>query len=513
MWNKFKVHTLLQNCESKQPSINAYLGARYSRSADSIIDIANEIIKSGTDAAERLEKIFSGYGHKSVGDMADLFVCIENIPMYTAMKIFYINSVVSGQERSTRYQDFRNPEFIKIPREVCDNNEVSREYERIILKQMKDYRELLSITKGALEKYFRINSESSQEVSSLKARSFDVARYLLPYGLNTSSAYLMSARNWSDMISYLCSSDSVVDNSLADFLLNLLGESSLEARGYVREADGLIRHTDSNSCRKSSTEEVVKYLKQEMSTEQLSNLPESELEGIKVSYSPDCMEALISHYEALINPLGSKNEFEFSELDQEEIGEIIFEKHDQHNTMGNIGQSGAVKIEGFATLGTLKDLNRHRSMERFIPIFHDQIDMDQELDRRNDQCFYLCDYLDIPSLSKLRKEYESRLIDTYERIKEWRRMAKETLSKEVCDEFTKYLLPHGHSTRYIFYGSFDDLQYVINLRTKNGGHIAYRRLSYEWLRNLSYIDPIWRPLLRKIIEPKIDDKHQFVDRS
>jgi len=61
-WNKFKVHTLLQNPTQKQPSINAYLGARYSRSCDSITDIASEIMESGTDAAEKLEKIFSGYG-------------------------------------------------------------------------------------------------------------------------------------------------------------------------------------------------------------------------------------------------------------------------------------------------------------------------------------------------------------------------------------------------------------------------------------------------------------------
>lgn len=513
IWNKFKVHTLLQNCESKQPSINAYLGARYSRSSDSIVDIASEILKTNTDAAERLEKIFSGYGHKSVGDMADLFLCLEDIPMFTAMKIFYINSVISGQERSTRYQNFQSPEFIKIPNEVCTDREITKGYERIILKQMQDYRELLKPTKDALEKHFRINNESTQEVSALKARAFDVARYLLPFGLNTSSAYLMSARNWSDMISYLCSSDSVVENSLSTLLLNLLGESNLEARGYIREADGLIRHTDANGCRKSSTKNILEYMRRGISTEQSKNIPECEEEAIKVSYSPDCMEALISHYEALINPLGSKEEFEFSETDQEEIGEIIFENHDHHNTLGNIGQSGAVKIEGFASLGTLKDMNRHRSLERFMPIFHDEIDMDQELDRRNDQCFYLCNYLNIPSLSRLRKSYEEKLTDTYERIREWRKMAKEVLSKEVCDEYTKYLLPHAHATRYIFYGSFDDLQYISNLRTRNGGHIAYRRLTYEWLRNLSYLDPIWRPLLRKIIEPRIDDKHQFVDRS
>ena len=87
------------------------------------------------------------------------------------------------------------------------------------------------------------------------------------------------------------------------------------------------------------------------------------------------------------------------------------------------------------------------------------------------------------------------------------------MSIEVVDEFTKYLLPHAHATRYIFYGSFDDLQYVVNLRTRNGGHIAYRVLTYDWLRKLSVQDSIWRGLLKKIIVPKIDDKHQFIDRS
>lgn len=512
-WNKFNVHTLLQNCETKQPSINAYLGARYSRSSDSIVDIATEIIENNTDPSQRLEQIFQGYGHKSVGDMADLFVCIENIPMYTAMKIFYNNSVISGQERSTRYQNFQNPEFVKIPKEICEDHTVRKEYERIMLKQMKDYRDLLKTTKDSLGKYFRINEDSIQETSALKARAFDIARYLLPYGLNTSSAYLMSARNWSENISFMYSSDSVVDNEIADMLKNLLGESDLDARGYTREADGLIRHTSANSSRKKSTEEILKYISRQTTKEQRTDLPECESEEIKISYAPDGMEALVSHYEYLLNPLGSVEELEFSEVDQEELGEILFDNHDHHNLLGNMGQSGAIKIEGFATLGTLKDLNRHRSLERYIPILHDEIDMGQELDRRNDQCFFLCNYLDIPSLSKLKKEYSKRLEETYERIKEWRVIAQDYISPEVMDEYTKYLLPHAHATKYIFYGSFDDLQYIINLRTRNGGHIAYRILTYEWLRNLSFLDPIWRPLLRKIIEPKFDDKHQFVDRS
>ena len=512
-WNTFKVHTLLQNCKQKQPSINAYLGARYSRSADSIVDIAKEIIDNNTDASQRLETIFHGYGHKSVGDMADLFLCIENIPMYTAMRIFYLNCVISGQERSTRYQNFKEPQYIKIPKDVCSDENIRREYDSIILKQMDDYSRLLTKTKDALKEYFNLNEDIKEENAVLQARSFDVARYLLPYGLQTSMAAVMSARNWSELISYFNASDSVVENEIGKLLYNLLGESKIEINGYIREADGLIRHTDANCCRRNSTKDILEYISQNVSPQKEYESMGCECDSCSVTFNTNAIENLITNYELLLNPLGSTNEYEFDQEDTKEIGEKIFENHNQYNLMGNIGQSGAIKIEGMATLGTLKDLNRHRSLERYIPLLHDQIDIDNELDRDNKECFFLCNYLEINKLDNLRKEYEKSLSETYERIKKWRKVSSQFMSDEVSKEYTKYLLPHAHSTRYIFYGSFDDLQYTINLRSRRGGHIAYRSLVYRWLELLNNAESIWYPLLSSIEKPDPKSREQFLDRS
>lgn len=512
-WNKFRIHTLLQNPNQKQPSINAYLGARYSRSADSILEIAAEIMKNNTDASERLEKIFSGYGHKSVGDMADIFVCIENIPLYSAMRIFYLASVVAGQERSTRFQNFESPEFVHIPEEVCQDKELIKEYEEIILKQMDDYHDLLEPTRVALENHFEIDMENAQEKSALQARAFDTARYLLPLGIQTSAGYLMSARSWSEMISLLCASDSPSEKGIANLLLNLLGESDLKADGYIKEADNLIRHTDANCCRKTSTNEVLNYLKTKLSRKQIEKIPESSIEAIDITSGVDGIEALVSNYELLLNPLGSREEFEFEDEDQKRIGEIIFRNHNHHNLLGNIGQSGSIRLTGFADLGVLKDLNRHRSMERYIPWLHEEVDLDQELDRPNEQCVYLCSYLDIPELSDLKEEYMEKLSETYDMIRSWYRKAKEAMEPRVAKEYAKYLFPYAHCTKYVLCGSFDDLQYVVNLRTRNGGHIAYRTLTYGWLRALAQKDVIWVPLLEKIQEPQFDDRFQFVDRS
>lgn len=98
-------------------------------------------------------------------------------------------------------------------------------------------------------------------------------------------------------------------------------------------------------------------------------------------------------------------------------------------------------------------------------------------------------------------------------IKNWRKVSKNFLAEEISAEYTKYLLPHAHATRYNFYGSFDDLQYTINLRVRRGGHIAYRVLVYKWLEELVAKDNIWKSLLRNIEKPEPKSKEQFIDRS
>ena len=515
--NGIGVLTLLQNVNQKQPSINAYLGARYSRSADSVKTIAQEIMQKGIDASSRLESIFSGYGHKSVGDMAELFVCIENVPMILAMRAFYLNPTLAGQERSTRFQNFKQPNFVDMPEGI--NEELVSEYYSILNSYLVKYEELLEKITDAYASYYNIDVEDKQQLSALNARVFDTVRYLIPLGMRTSLGFIMSARNWSEYISRLLGSRYSQENRLGTLLLDILSKSdTLMELGYIPEADGLIRHTDANTTRYETTKEMREYLKGKIPEKILDNnaeytgIPDNDL---KVDENDDPVYELLCNYLLSINPnikLGDHLDKYFDDENiLKDIGQILSNRHNHHNQIGNIAQTGAYSITGYADHGILKDLNRHRSFERFVPLWEDSTDLEIELKRDNP--YSLCNYLYIDEFKELKQYFTSFLDDTYLRIKDWNMRATREVGIDFSNEYTKYLLPHAHSTRYRYFASIDDLLYTINLRIRPGGHIAYRSLVKSWANHLAKESIFFKGLFSNLSRVDPNSSKEFLDRG
>jgi thymidylate synthase ThyX len=508
------VHSLLQNTGKKQPSITAYLGARYSRSADSILDIAAEAYEQGVDAADRLERIFTGYGHKSVGDMADLFICIENIPLLLGKKLFNQIPVLAGQERSTRYQNYSKPDYISLPAGPEIPEKIRQGYEAIIKKAYRDYTELLAETKRELGTSFKISPEDKALQKVLEARSFDTARYLIPQGACTSLGILTSARSWSDTISFFRASPALLDRELAELLFELLkGPESLVKEGYVPEADNLIRHSEANYSSYESTEAVLQLISKWQLKLPRRKITSSALTSFAVTETNSAMQSLLRNYLLIRDPLSADREVNLTPRLWQDFGKVIFGKHNHFNQLRTLGQQGAIAIEGMADLGVLKDLNRHRSLERVVPLFNELTSIDAELDRPDSKMYFLCDYLFLPGLESLRIKYQNRLGATYALIRKWLQDTKGKIPAELRNEYAKYLLPYAHATAYRFYGSVDDLQYTVHLRTRNGGHIGYRGLTYAWAQKLAKLNPFWKGVLNNV--PKVDpaSREQFLDRS
>ena len=87
-----------------EPEVQAYAMAKYSRSALSMKESLREINEQ--KAEKFLNTFYFQYGHRSIADLAHIAFAIEKLSMIAAM-ILVDEQRWDGQERSTRYQDFR----------------------------------------------------------------------------------------------------------------------------------------------------------------------------------------------------------------------------------------------------------------------------------------------------------------------------------------------------------------------------------------------------------------------
>src|SRR5437667_12060614 len=87
-----------------EPEVQAYAMAKYSRSALSMKESLSEINEQ--KAEKFLNTFYFQYGHRSIADLAHIAFAIEKLSMIAAI-ILVDEQRWDGQERSTRYQDFR----------------------------------------------------------------------------------------------------------------------------------------------------------------------------------------------------------------------------------------------------------------------------------------------------------------------------------------------------------------------------------------------------------------------
>src|SRR5256885_5598221 len=87
-----------------EPEIQAYAMAKYSRSALSMKESLKEI--SQQKAEKFLNTFYFQYGHRSIADLAHIALAIEKLSILAAI-VIADEQRWDGQERSTRYQDFR----------------------------------------------------------------------------------------------------------------------------------------------------------------------------------------------------------------------------------------------------------------------------------------------------------------------------------------------------------------------------------------------------------------------
>ena len=91
-----------------EPEVQAYAMAKYSRSALSMKESLREI--NSQKAEKFLNTFYFQYGHRSIADLAHIAIAVEKLSLLAAIALVD-EQRWDGQERSTRYQDFKRGGF------------------------------------------------------------------------------------------------------------------------------------------------------------------------------------------------------------------------------------------------------------------------------------------------------------------------------------------------------------------------------------------------------------------
>src|SRR5215831_13130922 len=157
----------------------AYALARYSRSPDSIRQ-SIEWVRTH-NAQSFLESFYFQYGHASIADLGHVVVCFEGMSELAATEI-EDEQLWDGQARSSRYQDFSKSGFVTPPEFDAAQADTYREAATALLDGYNEvHAGVLNYLAEKLPRPEAMKPEAYER--NLRARAFDVARYLLCFGI------------------------------------------------------------------------------------------------------------------------------------------------------------------------------------------------------------------------------------------------------------------------------------------------------------------------------------------
>jgi thymidylate synthase ThyX len=498
------------------PEIQAYALAKYSRSAQRLRESIDEL---STQRAEQfLNTFYFQYGHRSIADLAHIALAIENISMLAA---FYVvdEPLWDGQERSSRYQDFRKSGFY-IPPALAEGSPEREEYTRALDYLLERYEffsaELLSVLTQVQTRPPEMSPGDYKR--TLRARAFDVARYFLPLATRTSVGQVTSARVLEQQISRLtghaiaelhgigAAIRQACQTPAHNFLEGKLQaaweaasltqeqreqqQRALEEAGVVEVsvAPTLVKYTNPDTYAPATLQAAYEQFGPRLHS--VSAAPDLSASVTLVAPETDLLESYAAGLLYLIDDQSRS----YSQL--QPLAHALSEEEKQNLFMQSLQQRGQhddwlrlhrlgylLAYDLLVDFGALRDLHRHRRCIQLIPDLKLHLGFDDPA-----TIFQAGLGADGAALAA-----QQGLMDSYREAME---QAVETARRFAVPEFAAYLLPLGARQRALFKMDLAEAAYIIELRSGVAGHFAYRRAAYGMYSALCQRYPYLAPTIR-----------------
>jgi thymidylate synthase ThyX len=470
------------------PEVLAYAMAKYSRSALSMRESLAEI--SAQRAEQFLNTFYFQYGHRSIADLAHLAFAVERLSLLAAI-VLVDEQRWDGQERSTRYQNFLKsgwyfPDF-------GGDAASSRLYAETVEGLFNTYQRTTAAVQEALRQ--RVNRPESMKPEAyertLKARAFDVARYLLPLATNTSLGQIVNARTLETQVSRMLSHPmaevrevgqklreaatgaawNVNAQAGAAFVKKLAGDPGLATEAAnlltreIHTAPTLVKYADASPY----LVETRKALEQ-AAAELLKGASPAAAPVVDLVERTETLEVELA---ATLIYWGSEHPYRqvrdvVAELPACRVNEIIelgLRHRGRHDEALRAFHAGAaLRFDILMDVGGFRDMHRHR---RCVQI---------------KQGFTALHGYETPHDGDAAGLAEAGVVGEYQAAIEGAHKACAQIAKGSAPEAAQsalYLLPLATRIRCLFKMDFAEAQYISELRSAPAGHFSYRRVAWE----------------------------------
>jgi thymidylate synthase ThyX len=465
-----------------EPEIQAYAMAKYSRSALSMKESLKEI--SSQKAEKFLNTFYFQYGHRSIADLAHIALAVEKLSILAAIAIAD-EQRWDGQERSTRYQDFNKSGYYTP--DFGGDDAASGLYRDTLNGLFSVYEALSERMARYLGEITPKPADMKQDTyeRTLKARAFDISRYLLPLATNTSLGEIVNARTLEMQVSHLLCDPHKEVRDLAELMKKAASAPAYNANhDSLRELVEKIRELDSDLGSRAESEllrevrvapTLVKYANPstyELETRRDLRQAATELmKGAPIVAAPpvDLLD-----YEPLDVELATTLLYEHchysyrqvrtavesaGEARRREIIDMALCHRGKHDELLRGFRAGSeFRFDILMDIGGFRDMHRHR---RCVQIMQD---------------FTTLHGYETPVELKA-----AGIQDAYDAAMQRARAVVERLEQRggaEAAECAQYAIPLAFRKRALFKMDFAEVVYISELRTTPAGHWSYRNVAY-----------------------------------
>ncbi len=475
-----------------EPEIQAYAMAKYSRSALSMKESLREI--SQQKAEKFLNTFYFQYGHRSIADLAHIALAIERLSILAAIAVAD-EQRWDGQERSTRYQDFKKsgyyaPDFSEdrvVAGDSPGQTSAKEFYRQTVDSLFAEYETLSDRMFLYLASITPKPDDMKQEAyeRTLRARAFDISRYLLPLAANTSLGEIVNARTLESQVSHLLSHTHKEIRQLGGLLKRAATSPAYNVnQEALRELVEQIRTASSELGARAEQEllkevrvapTLVKYAdpnQYEIETRRMLRQVASELMGeLPIAPAPtvDLLEEEPLEVELASTLIYEHSHYSYRQIRQavqaagepirREIIDLGLRNRGRHDEMLRAFCAGQqFRFDILMDIGGFRDMHRHRRC----------IQIGQEFTTKHGY-----DAPEELEAAGARQNYDAVMQRTANAVEQLA-----ATGAAEARENSQYAIPLGFRKRTLFKMDFAEVVYISELRTGPAGHFSYRNVAY-----------------------------------